>query len=88
MGRRASAEGGVANAALPDRPRSRKGAETRARLVDAAGEPLPGQPVEVVETFASGSRTRTRGTPLTTDADGYFHARLADEPRDVPNAMR
>jgi hypothetical protein len=50
------------------------------RLVDAAGQPLPGQAVEVVETLAPGSRLRTRRTPLTTDAAGYFHARLAPGP--------
>jgi hypothetical protein len=62
------------------------GAVVGGRLVDAAGEPLPGQAVEVVETFAPGSRTRTRGTPLTTDADGYFHARLAPGPSRVVSA--
>ena len=36
MGRRASADSGTSKVAVADRPRSRKGAETRARLVDAA----------------------------------------------------
>jgi hypothetical protein len=62
------------------------GAIVGGRLVDAAGQPLPGQAVEVVETFAPGSRTPTRGTPLTTDADGYFHARLAPGPSRVVEA--
>ncbi|HEX3361726.1 MAG TPA: hypothetical protein VHS74_12100 [Solirubrobacterales bacterium] len=62
------------------------GAVVGGRLLDAAGDPLPGQAVEVVETFAPGSRTRTRGTPLITDADGYFHARLAPGPSRVVKA--
>ena len=62
------------------------GAVVGGRLLDAVGNPLAGQAVEVVETFAPGSRTRTRGTPLTTDADGYFHARLAPGPSRVVEA--
>ncbi len=62
------------------------GAVVGGRLVDAAGAPLAGQTVEVVETFAPGARSRTRGTPLTTDADGYFHARLAPGPSRVVEA--
>jgi hypothetical protein len=50
------------------------------RLVDAEGEPLAGQSVAVVETFARGSRTAERVTPLTTDARGAFHTRLAPGP--------
>jgi hypothetical protein len=56
------------------------------RLVDAAGAPLAGQTVEVVETFPRGSLTRARRTPLTTDAAGYFHARLAPGPSRVVEA--
>ena len=56
------------------------------RLVDAAGTPLPGQAVEVVETFAPGAGSRNRRTALTTDADGYFHARLAPGPSRVVEA--
>jgi hypothetical protein len=59
------------------------GAVVGGRLVDVAGTPLAGQAVEVVETFAPGARSRTRGTPLITDADGYFHARLAPGPSRV-----
>jgi hypothetical protein len=62
------------------------GAVVGGRLVDATGEPLPGQAVEVVETFAPGASSRTRGTPLSTDADGYFHARLAPGPSRVVEA--
>ena len=50
------------------------------RLVDAAGEPLSGQTVEVVETFPGGARNGTRRTALTTDADGRFSTRLAPGP--------
>jgi hypothetical protein len=50
------------------------------RLADPAGQPLAGQTVEVVEAFAGGARQRTRGTAVTTDADGYFRARLEPGP--------
>ncbi len=56
------------------------------RLVDADGQPLPGQTVEVVETFAPGAPASTRRTPVVTDADGYFHARLAPGPSRVVEA--
>jgi hypothetical protein len=62
------------------------GAVVGGRLVDAAGTPLPGQAVELVETFAPGARSSTRRTPLSTDADGYFHARLAPGPSRVVEA--
>ena len=62
------------------------GAVVGGRLVDATGEPLPGQAVEVVETFAPGARSHIRGTSLSTDADGYFHARLAPGPSRVVEA--
>jgi hypothetical protein len=50
------------------------------RLVDAGGEPLSGQTVEVVETFGGGARNGSRRTALTTDADGRFSTRLAPGP--------
>jgi hypothetical protein len=56
------------------------GALVGGRLVDAAGEPLAGQPVAVVETFARGARTARRVTPLTTDSRGAFRTWLAPGP--------
>jgi hypothetical protein len=50
------------------------------RLADAAGQPLADQTVEVVEAFAGGARQRTRGTPVSTDANGYFRTRLGPGP--------
>jgi hypothetical protein len=50
------------------------------RLLDAGGEPLSGQTVEVVEAFAAGARNGARRTALTTDADGRFSTRLAPGP--------
>jgi hypothetical protein len=50
------------------------------RLLDATGAPLPGQAIDVVETFAHGARHATRRTAATTDADGEFRARLAPGP--------
>jgi hypothetical protein len=67
------------------RPESRAlpcchGALVGGRLLDAGGGPLPGQRVEVVETFARGARTRTRTTAVTTDARGAFHVWLPPGP--------
>jgi hypothetical protein len=59
------------------------GAVVGGRLVDAAGTPLPGQTIDLVETFAPGADSRTRETPVSTDADGYFHARLGPGPSRV-----
>ncbi|HTT93673.1 MAG TPA: hypothetical protein VMF55_03315 [Solirubrobacterales bacterium] len=50
------------------------------RLVDGGGQPLVGQTVEVVETFAAGTRGDSRRTALTTGADGRFSTRLAAGP--------
>jgi hypothetical protein len=50
------------------------------RLVDATGAPLPGQTVDVVESFMAGARHPDRRTAVTTDADGDFRARLAPGP--------
>jgi hypothetical protein len=50
------------------------------RLVDAAGQPLAGQSVDVVESFARGARQDTRTTAVTTDARGTFHAWLEPGP--------
>jgi hypothetical protein len=50
------------------------------RLVDADGKPLGGQTVEVVETFAAGTRGEGRRTALTTDADGRFSIGLVAGP--------
>jgi hypothetical protein len=56
------------------------GALAGGRLLDASGEPLAGQSVNVVETFAQGARMRARTTAVTTDARGAFHAWLAPGP--------
>lgn len=56
------------------------GALVGGRLVDAAGQPLGGQTIDVVETFAGGARNATRTTALTTDGDGRFSTRLAPGP--------
>ena len=56
------------------------GALVGGRLRDADGEPLPGQSVAVVETFARGARTKARTTVVTTDARGAFRAWLAPGP--------
>jgi hypothetical protein len=49
-------------------------------LLDAGGAPLAGQSVDVIETFARGSRPRTRTTAVTTDARGAFRDRLKPGP--------
>jgi hypothetical protein len=68
-----------------DRPASRtvpccKGAFVGGQLVDHEGRPMPGQGVDVVETFARGARPPTRTTTLITDARGAFRLRLAPGP--------
>ncbi len=67
------------------RPESRAipcchGALVGGRLRDPDGEPLPGQSVDVVETFARGARMRSRTTAVTTDARGAFRAWLPPGP--------
>jgi hypothetical protein len=49
-------------------------------LLDAGGAPLAGQTVEVIETFAAGTRNGTRRTAIATDADGRFSTRMAPGP--------
>jgi hypothetical protein len=56
------------------------GALVGGRLRDSEGEPLSGEPVDVVETFARGAREPTRVTAVTTDADGAFQVRLEPGP--------
>ncbi|HWH19666.1 MAG TPA: carboxypeptidase regulatory-like domain-containing protein, partial [Solirubrobacterales bacterium] len=56
------------------------GAVVGGRLVDAGGEPLAGETVEVVESFEPGALNGSRRTALTTDADGRFTTRLAPGP--------
>lgn len=68
-----------------DRPTSRTvpccdGVLVGGRLVGRDGRPMPGQSVDVVETFARGARPPTRTTALTTDARGAFRVRLAPGP--------
>jgi hypothetical protein len=63
------------------------GAVVGGRLVDAAGEPLAGETVEVVESFESGALNGSRRTALTTDADGRFTTRLAPGPSRAVTAQ-
>ncbi len=50
------------------------------RLTGAAGAPLAGMPVAIVETFAAGSRPASRTTSAITGEDGFFRARLDPGP--------
>lgn len=56
------------------------GAVVGGRLADPDGSPLGGQTVEVLESFAAGTRQATRRTTLVTNADGRFSAWLAAGP--------
>jgi hypothetical protein len=56
------------------------GAVVGGRLVDAAGAPLPGQTVDLVETFPGGAGRRSRTTPVVTDTEGWFREWLAPGP--------
>ncbi|MGN6258238.1 MAG: hypothetical protein ACTHN3_10895 [Solirubrobacterales bacterium] len=54
------------------------------RLRNAAGTPLGGQEVTVVETFAAGAEPRERTTLVRTEGDGAFSVQLGPGPsRDV-----
>lgn len=50
------------------------------QVISAAGAPLAGVAVELVESFDPGSRASTRVTRLPTAGDGTFFARLAPGP--------
>jgi hypothetical protein len=50
------------------------------RLTTAAGSPLGGLPVQVVESFGPGAAERGRSTKVLTAADGSFSVRLAPGP--------
>jgi hypothetical protein len=50
------------------------------RLLTAAGAPLAGRRLELVESFAGGALHRHRTTSARTDRDGVFRARLAAGP--------
>lgn len=62
------------------------GAIVGGRLLDAGGAPLAGQAVDILETFPGGARHPTRITPATTDAKGYFRARLMPGPSRAVSA--
>ncbi|HEX3240114.1 MAG TPA: hypothetical protein VHR18_08280 [Solirubrobacterales bacterium] len=57
-----------------------QGLQVGGRLVSAAGAPLAGHPVELIETFDAGATTAPRRAKVETDADGYFTARLEPGP--------
>lgn len=56
------------------------------QAISAAGAPLAGVTVELVESFDAGSRVSTRVTRLETAGDGTFFARLAPGPSRVLEA--
>ncbi|HEX4668709.1 MAG TPA: hypothetical protein VH275_01870 [Solirubrobacterales bacterium] len=67
------------------RPSSRtvpyaRGLSFAGRLTSAAGPPLGGLPVEVVETFDAGASSAQRRTTVQTAADGTFLTRLPPGP--------
>lgn len=57
-----------------------RGVPVAGRLLSASGAPLPGQPVELTETFAVGASTPRRTTTVQTGPDGTFLAHLAPGP--------
>jgi hypothetical protein len=64
--------------------RFRRTGRVAGRLVDADGEPIPGQAVEVRETFAEGSLIDERRRTVTTDDRGRYRSKLPGGPsRDV-----
>lgn len=65
---------GSARAGYGERP------ELQAVLRDAAGQPLAGQPVDLVETYAPGASLAPIGRTVNTDARGRISVRLAAGP--------
>ncbi|MFN8215440.1 MAG: carboxypeptidase-like regulatory domain-containing protein [Solirubrobacterales bacterium] len=57
-----------------------RGVPVAGRLTDAAGAPLAGEPVTIVETFAAGAEPARRTSTATTGADGVFLAHLDPGP--------
>jgi hypothetical protein len=57
-----------------------RGTSFSGRLTSAAGTPLAGLPVEIVETFVAGSTLPQRTTTVQTAADGTFATRLLPGP--------
>ncbi len=57
-----------------------QGLQVGGRLVSAAGAPLAGYAVDLVESFDAGATTRSRATRVETDADGFFVSRLEPGP--------
>jgi hypothetical protein len=57
-----------------------QGLQVGGRLLSAAGAPLAGHAVALVESFDAGATTAPRITAIQTDADGYFGARLEPGP--------
>jgi len=56
------------------------GAPVSGRLTSATGSPLGGLPVQLVESFDTGSKPERRTTTVETAADGTFLAHLAPGP--------
>ena len=57
-----------------------RGVPVAGRLTSASGSPLPGQPIELTETFAAGAATATRTTTVQSGPDGSFLAHLPPGP--------
>ncbi|MGE0068211.1 MAG: hypothetical protein AB7T48_12750 [Solirubrobacterales bacterium] len=57
-----------------------RGLQVSGRLLSAAGAPLAGHPVDLVEGFDSGATMPPRSTRVQTDSDGFFSARLGPGP--------
>jgi hypothetical protein len=57
-----------------------RGAPVAGRLISASGVPLPGETVELTETFAAGAATPSRTTTVQSGPDGAFLAHLAPGP--------
>jgi hypothetical protein len=57
-----------------------QGLQVGGRLVSAAGAPLAGHTVDLVESFDAGATTGPRTTSVQTDAEGFFVAQLGPGP--------
>jgi hypothetical protein len=57
-----------------------KAAKVSGSLVRQAGGPVGGARVEVIETYAEGSKTKTRSTTIATSSDGRFSLTIPKGP--------
>lgn len=81
----------VADLAVNGRPNVRiaygRAADASGRLLDRDGGAIGGVSLELIETYANGSKRSTNSIAVRTDADGRFHASLPQGPSRTVKAQ-